>query len=102
MQPSDILQRESLVLAMTEILWKAGDKTKVVVVVPCHEIVIDPPLSFTFDGVTEKLTCFYFSSEQEVEAFFKRNIFFVSKHFNYYCIICIMCIMHNSLYSVHE
>ena len=40
---------------MTEILWKVGDRSRAVIVIPCLEVVIDPPLTFTFDGVTEKV-----------------------------------------------
>ena len=65
---------------MTEMLWRAGDQTKVTIVIPCLEIVIEPPLSFTFDGVTEKLTCFHCYSEEEVENCIKRNIYFVSNN----------------------
>ena len=61
---------------MTEILWRAGGRTTVTIVIPCTEIVIEPPLSFTFDGLTEKLTCLRCHSEDEVEAALKRNIFF--------------------------
>ena len=68
---------------MTEILWRAGDQTKVTIVIPCLEIVIEPPLSFTFDGVTEKLTCFHCYSEEEVENCVKRNIFFVSSQLSF-------------------
>ena len=39
---------------MTEILWKVGE-SRAVIVIPCLEVVIDPPLTFTFDGVTEKV-----------------------------------------------
>ena len=56
--------------------FTALDRTSVTIVIPCTEIVIEPPLSFTFDGLTEKLTCLRCHSEDEVEAALKRNIFF--------------------------
>ena len=77
LQPSDNLQKESLVSAMAEMLWKAGDMNRVVIVIPCLEIVIEPPLTFTFDGITEKLHCFYCHSEEEVIIFLKKHYSFV-------------------------
>ena len=53
-------------------------RNKVVIAIPCLEIVIEPPLSFTFDGLTEKLTTLTCASEEEVEATIKRSIYFVS------------------------
>ena len=53
-------------------------RNKVVIAIPCLEIVIEPPLSFTFDGLTEKLTTLTCASEEEVEAAIKRSIYFVS------------------------
>lgn len=53
-------------------------RTKVVIAIPCPEIVIEPPLSFTFDGLTEKLTTLTCGSEEEVEAAIKRTLYFVS------------------------
>ena len=77
LQPSDVLQRESLISAMTEILWKAGNMSKVTIVLPCLDIVIEPPLTFTFDGITEKLNCFYCYSEEETLTSIKKYIHFV-------------------------
>ena len=53
---------------MTEILWKVGDRSRAVIVIPCLEVVIDPPLTFTFDGVTEKvgLTMGVYSSQKSL------------------------------------
>ena len=53
-------------------------RSKVVIAIPCPEIVIEPPLSFTFDGLTEKLTTLTCASEAEVEAAIKRTLYFVS------------------------
>ena len=53
-------------------------RNKVVIAIPCLEIVIEPPLSFTFDGLTEKLTTLTCHTEEEVEAAIKRSIYFVS------------------------
>ena len=55
LEPADNIQKDSLCAAMTEILWKVGDRSRAVIVIPCLEVVIDPPLTFTFDGVTEKV-----------------------------------------------
>ena len=55
LEPTDTVQKDSLCSAMTEILWKVGDRSRAVIVIPCLEVVIDPPLTFTFDGVTEKV-----------------------------------------------
>ena len=52
-------------------------RSKVVIAIPCPEIVIEPPLSFTFDGLTEKLTTLTCDTEEEVEAAIKRSIYFV-------------------------
>ena len=77
--------------------WKDDNliRSKVVIAIPCPEIVIEPPLSFTFDGLTEKLTTLTCDTEEEVEAAIKRSIYFVSMRVEKLCVIVNFQFMNN-------
>lgn len=48
-------QNEALLIAMTEILWNIGEKTKVIVTLPGETAFIPHSHSYFQDSVTEKV-----------------------------------------------
>ncbi|XP_023304601.2 inactive ubiquitin carboxyl-terminal hydrolase MINDY-4B [Lucilia cuprina] len=74
LQPSLDMQRESLFLALLEILRSIADKSKVIIVLPSpvDECFVEHSATYFHDGITEKLYIFHLNPNEELEFFLKR------------------------------
>lgn len=63
---------------MAEILWLIGEKTRVVAVVPGEAAHVPHSTTYFQDSVTEKLFLFEFQKLDDIQIFFKRNLYYVS------------------------
>jgi len=76
LRPNEMIQRDILAGAISDLLWKVGGQTKAVVAIPEANPVFEAPVRFSIDGITEKLHLFNCSKEEELKNIIKRHIYF--------------------------
>ncbi|XP_018910116.1 inactive ubiquitin carboxyl-terminal hydrolase MINDY-4B isoform X2 [Bemisia tabaci] len=74
LRPSRGKQLEALWLAISDILWRIGEKTKAVVCLPQDQPYVSHSLNYFQDSVTEKLHIFEIANLEELQIFIKRYI----------------------------
>jgi len=72
LRPTETIQRDILVGAITELLWKCGEKERAVLAVPDAAVCFEPPSKFSIDGVTEKLHFVTCNKEEELKVQVKK------------------------------
>ncbi|PSN30665.1 hypothetical protein C0J52_26881 [Blattella germanica] len=75
LKPSRARQTEALWTAISDILWRIGEKSKCYVVMPQEIIHIPQGHKYLQDGVTEKLNIFEFTDLEDLQIFIKRYLF---------------------------
>ncbi|XP_046669045.1 inactive ubiquitin carboxyl-terminal hydrolase MINDY-4B-like isoform X3 [Homalodisca vitripennis] len=74
LKPDGARQLEVLVKAMGEILWRIGEKSKVIMCLPQDLILVPHSVNFFQDSLTEKLHLFEITSLEDLQIFIKRYI----------------------------
>lgn len=74
LKPTKQCQKEILIGAVSEILWKCGDKKQAALCVASTKTVLDPTPLLLFDGVTERMHLFECNTEEELKNCVKQHI----------------------------
>ncbi|XP_023337706.1 inactive ubiquitin carboxyl-terminal hydrolase MINDY-4B isoform X2 [Eurytemora carolleeae] len=80
LRPSDVTQREILIGAIAEILWKVGGQTRAVLAIPDTELSFEITPRITADKITEKLRIFKANKEEEAKNIVKKHISYFMQH----------------------
>ncbi|XP_077283192.1 inactive ubiquitin carboxyl-terminal hydrolase MINDY-4B, partial [Arctopsyche grandis] len=75
LHPDEKRQQEALCVAISEILWKAGEQKKCVVALPQDTVYVQHSHSYYQDSITEKLHIFEFFKVDDLEIFVKRYLY---------------------------
>lgn len=82
LKPTEAEQAQALYLAISDILWNIGEKTKALIVLPGENSLIPHSHAYFQDNVTEKLFFFEFTKLDEMQIFMKRYLPYVSDSFD--------------------
>lgn len=74
LKPTEAEQAQALYLAISDILWNIGEKTKSLIVLPGENSLIPHSHAYFQDNVTEKLFFFEFTKLDEMQIFMKRYL----------------------------
>uniref|UniRef100_A0A8D8F3Z6 Ubiquitin carboxyl-terminal hydrolase MINDY n=1 Tax=Culex pipiens TaxID=7175 RepID=A0A8D8F3Z6_CULPI len=74
LKPTEAEQAQALYLAISDILWNIGEKTKALIVLPGENSLIPHSHAYFQDNVTEKLFFFEFTKLDEMQIFMKRYL----------------------------
>ncbi|XP_065214748.1 inactive ubiquitin carboxyl-terminal hydrolase MINDY-4B-like isoform X2 [Planococcus citri] len=75
LKPNKCDQTDALWKALSDILWKIGEKKKAVIALPQEKAYVPHSIAYFQDSVTEKLHIFEISEEEELQIFLKRYIY---------------------------
>lgn len=78
LKPTEAEQAQALYLAISDILWNIGEKTKAIFALPGEASHIPHSHVYFQDNVTEKLFFFEFTTLDEMQIFAKRYLPYVS------------------------
>ncbi|KAM9832014.1 putative ubiquitin carboxyl-terminal hydrolase MINDY-4 [Neosynchiropus ocellatus] len=74
LRPSNPTRRKCLVLALAEILWRAGEEKHAVVAINSGRNVFTSTGKYKSDGVLEKLTCFPVDNVRDLQMLLEQHI----------------------------
>ncbi|XP_064112362.1 inactive ubiquitin carboxyl-terminal hydrolase MINDY-4B-like [Macrobrachium nipponense] len=76
-------QEDSLIAALSDILWKAGDRQSAVLCLTQGNVYVNDCSSYQTDGCTEKIHTFELKKQEELTAYIRRYLFeFVTEEYN--------------------
>ncbi|XP_054271596.1 inactive ubiquitin carboxyl-terminal hydrolase MINDY-4B-like [Macrosteles quadrilineatus] len=76
LKPNRSRQLEALIKAMSDILWRVGEKTKAIICLPQDTALVPHSVNFFQDTLTEKLHLFEITNLEDLQIFLKRYIHF--------------------------
>ncbi|KAM9384082.1 putative ubiquitin carboxyl-terminal hydrolase MINDY-4 [Pholidichthys leucotaenia] len=74
LRPSNTMRRNCLVLAMAEILWRAGEEKQATIAINSGANHFTPSRHFRSEGVFEKMTCFTVDTMEDLRLFLEQHI----------------------------
>ncbi|KAK3096291.1 hypothetical protein FSP39_025402 [Pinctada imbricata] len=74
LKPNEFERRRALIQAMSEILWKVGDKRRCCICLLQEDRCFNQDYRIRDDGITEKVILFEFKKYSDLNTFIRRNI----------------------------
>ncbi|XP_022071808.1 probable ubiquitin carboxyl-terminal hydrolase MINDY-4 isoform X2 [Acanthochromis polyacanthus] len=74
LRPSNTTRRESLVLALEEVLWRAGEEKRATVAVNSGRNHFTPSGRYKSEGILEKITCFTVENIKDLHLLLEQHI----------------------------
>ncbi|XP_013123686.1 probable ubiquitin carboxyl-terminal hydrolase MINDY-4 isoform X2 [Oreochromis niloticus] len=74
LRPSNSIRRKCLVLALAEILWRAGEETQATVAINSGRNQFIPARPYRSEGVLEKITCLTVENLKDLELILEQHV----------------------------
>ncbi|KAM9797042.1 probable ubiquitin carboxyl-terminal hydrolase MINDY-4 isoform X2 [Syngnathus typhle] len=74
LRPTNATRRKCLVLAVAEVLWRAGDEKQATVAINSGRMLFTPSGHYKSEGVLEKINCFTVDSIKNLQSLLEQNI----------------------------
>ncbi|XP_049577554.1 probable ubiquitin carboxyl-terminal hydrolase MINDY-4 [Syngnathus scovelli] len=74
LRPTNATRRKCLVLAVAEVLWRAGDEKQATVAINSGRMLFTPSGHYKSEGVLEKINCFTVDSIKNLHSLLEQNI----------------------------
>ncbi|XP_077441322.1 putative ubiquitin carboxyl-terminal hydrolase MINDY-4 [Vanacampus margaritifer] len=74
LRPTNATRRKCLVLAVTEVLWRAGEEKQATVAINSGRTLFTPSGHYKSEGVLEKISCYKVDTIQDLQFLLEQNI----------------------------
>ncbi|XP_077573188.1 putative ubiquitin carboxyl-terminal hydrolase MINDY-4 [Stigmatopora nigra] len=74
LRPSNATRRKCLVLALAEVLWRAGEEKQAIVAINTGRVLFTPSGQYNSEGVLEKLSCYTLDHIKDVQSLLEQHI----------------------------
>ncbi|KAM3876177.1 putative ubiquitin carboxyl-terminal hydrolase MINDY-4 [Diretmus argenteus] len=74
LRPSNTTRRKCLILAVAEVLWRAGEEKRAIVAIPSGRNHFIPTGHYKTEGVLEKMTCFTVDNLKDLKLLLEQHI----------------------------
>ncbi|KAL5004726.1 hypothetical protein ScPMuIL_018182 [Solemya velum] len=103
LKPSEFERNRALARAMSDILWRAGERQRAYVCLRQDKRIIGPSNAYRDDDITEKIYIHVFTKFMDLEMFIKRHLAHFSEAKNGGCILFLYSlILSRTIQRIHE